>query len=137
MCASRSTACIRCRGAQRSNCSVEQCTLHSCVALMSAVLSCISICLCLNMSVHACRRVNFAVAGTGLTPALAIVRAILLAEQNTKLQICMVFANKTVSAVLDVRFLGCCACACTCGSSLLLWSVEPRSAPHLCSLCVC
>jgi ferredoxin-NADP reductase len=48
--------------------------------------------------------VNLVVGGTGLTPAYAILRAILLAEKEDKqsphVSVSMVFANKTISDVL-------------------------------------
>ena len=47
-----------------------------------------------------CDKVNFIVGGTGITPALAIIRAVLLAEENTKMQLSLVFANKTISDIL-------------------------------------
>jgi nitrate reductase (NAD(P)H) len=47
-----------------------------------------------------CKRVNFIAGGTGITPVLAIIRAILLAEKNRKMQLSLIFANKTLSDIL-------------------------------------
>ena len=47
-----------------------------------------------------CEKVNFIVGGTGITPALAVIRAMLLAEENSKMQLSLVFANKTLSDIL-------------------------------------
>ncbi|KND02517.1 uncharacterized protein SPPG_02976 [Spizellomyces punctatus DAOM BR117] len=47
-----------------------------------------------------CKKVNFIVGGTGLTPALAVIRAALLAEKGRHLQISLVYANKTTDDIL-------------------------------------
>jgi nitrate reductase (NAD(P)H) len=49
--------------------------------------------------VHCCK-INFIVGGTGITPALAVIRAIVLAEANREIQISLVYANKTTEDIL-------------------------------------
>jgi nitrate reductase (NAD(P)H) len=48
-----------------------------------------------------CAHMNFIVGGTGITPALAIIRAVVLAEKQAKIQaqIRLVFANKTLQDI--------------------------------------
>jgi nitrate reductase (NAD(P)H) len=47
-----------------------------------------------------CDKMNFIVGGTGITPALAVIRAILLAEKRTDVDITLVFANRTPDDIL-------------------------------------
>ena len=41
-----------------------------------------------------CDKLNFIVGGTGITPALAILRAIVLSEKRSDTTLCLVYANK-------------------------------------------
>ena len=47
-----------------------------------------------------CTKVNFIVGGTGLTPALAVIRGMLLAEDPARKKIVFISSNKTVDDIL-------------------------------------
>ncbi|KAJ3361845.1 hypothetical protein HDU91_003702 [Kappamyces sp. JEL0680] len=47
-----------------------------------------------------CKTINLFAGGTGITPFLAILRALFLAEKRTDVQVCLIFANKTARDIL-------------------------------------
>ena len=47
-----------------------------------------------------CNRMNFIVGGTGITPALAVMKAVVLAERAKNVSIRLVFSNKTVADII-------------------------------------
>ncbi|KAI8996149.1 hypothetical protein BC832DRAFT_567613 [Gaertneriomyces semiglobifer] len=57
-----------------------------------------------RMAVHGhffyCAKMNFIVGGTGITPALAVMKAVVLAEKRRDVGIRLVFANKTTQDIL-------------------------------------
>ncbi len=47
-----------------------------------------------------CQKMNFIVGGTGITPALAVIKAVVLAERSAAVRIALVFANVTRADIL-------------------------------------